>query len=24
MFELSARTGAGMDAWIDYLVRLAG
>jgi len=24
VFELSAKTGAGMDGWIDYLVRLAG
>lgn len=24
VFELSARTGQGMDAWIDYLVRIAG
>lgn len=24
VFELSARTGEGMDAWIEYLVRLAG
>ena len=23
VFELSAKTGAGMDAWCDYLVRLA-
>ena len=23
VFELSARTGEGMDAWIDYLIRLA-
>jgi hydrogenase nickel incorporation protein HypB len=24
VFELSARTGDGMDAWCDYLVRLSG
>lgn len=24
VFELSAKTGAGMDEWIEYLVRLAG
>lgn len=24
VFELSAKTGAGMDAWIDYLEKLAG